>query len=219
MKAPEILQRAAQHMSDRAASREQPDGERSMRRTVDAFNALTGHRLTERDGWLFMAVLKAARACNTAAGMPDDYEDGAAYFALAGESAYWAPTPPAQIAADVVDLVAQLNAESADAPPVGFQLRTAEPAPVPAAAPAVEVDETLVADARSVYYGGRDFTVPAEYRYIAQDSGGAVYAYTHKPKRKEGYWLSDPDRADSYNRYLGHFAVFGDWRTSLRRLP
>ena len=35
---------------------------------------------------LFMAILKAARA--TAGGHnPDDYEDGAAYFALAGEAA------------------------------------------------------------------------------------------------------------------------------------
>jgi hypothetical protein len=51
-----------------------------------AFNALTGHELSERDGWLFMVMLKAARA--TAGGHnPDDYEDGAAYFALAGESA------------------------------------------------------------------------------------------------------------------------------------
>lgn len=85
--APAILERAAQHMRDRAAARDKPEGERSMGRTVQAFNAITGHRISERDGWLFMAVLKAARACNTPAGRPDDYEDGAAYFALAGESA------------------------------------------------------------------------------------------------------------------------------------
>lgn len=87
MKAPEILDRAAQHMRDRAASRDQPDGERSMLRTVNAFNALTGATLSERDGWLFMVVLKAARACSTPTGLADDYEDGAAYFGLAGESA------------------------------------------------------------------------------------------------------------------------------------
>lgn len=84
--APEILQRAAQHMQDRAAARDQPGGERSMRRTVDAFNALTGRTLSERDGWLFMAVLKAARATATPTGRKDDYVDGAAYFCLAGES-------------------------------------------------------------------------------------------------------------------------------------
>ena len=86
MNASDILKRAAQHMEDRAAARDKPEGERSMARTVTAFNALTGHSLSERDGWLFMAVLKAARACSTASGVADDYEDGAAYFALAGES-------------------------------------------------------------------------------------------------------------------------------------
>lgn len=86
MKAPDILKKAAQHIEDRAAARDQPEGERSMLRTVTAFNALTGHQLTERDGWLFMATLKAARACNTPTGIADDYEDGASYFALAGES-------------------------------------------------------------------------------------------------------------------------------------
>lgn len=85
--APDILNRACQHMVDRAAARDQAEGERSMARTVAAFNALTGHTLSERDGWVFMAVLKAARACTTPTGVPDDYEDGAAYFALAGEAA------------------------------------------------------------------------------------------------------------------------------------
>lgn len=84
MKAPDILKAAAGHMEDRAASRD-VGAERSMARTVAAFNALTGHELTERDGWMFMVALKAARACTTPAGLRDDYEDGAAYFALAGE--------------------------------------------------------------------------------------------------------------------------------------
>lgn len=86
--APDILNLGAQALSDRAASRDSPGGERSMRRAVDAFNALVGgdRRLTETEGWLFMAVLKGARA--TAGGHSlDDYIDGAAYFALAGECA------------------------------------------------------------------------------------------------------------------------------------
>lgn len=83
--APEVLQKAAAHIIDRAASRDMA-AERSMGRTVEAFNALTGHALSETEGWLFMVVLKAARA--TAGGHnADDYEDGAAYFALAGEAA------------------------------------------------------------------------------------------------------------------------------------
>ena len=56
-----------------------------MRAAVDAFNALTGHKLTERDGWMFMVMLKASRA-QAGRFRADDYIDGAAYFALAGES-------------------------------------------------------------------------------------------------------------------------------------
>ena len=58
-----------------------------MKRTVEAFNALTGHSISERDGWFFMCVLKMARASNTPTGQPDDYEDLAAYGGLAGECA------------------------------------------------------------------------------------------------------------------------------------
>lgn len=85
MSAQDILRKGAQHIDDRAAARDQAGGERSMARTVAAFNALTGHALSERDGWLFMVQLKAARATNTPTGIPDDYEDMAAYSALAGE--------------------------------------------------------------------------------------------------------------------------------------
>lgn len=57
-----------------------------MAKTVAAFNALTGASLTETQGWTFMAVLKLARASQGRLQM-DDYVDGAAYIALAGESA------------------------------------------------------------------------------------------------------------------------------------
>ncbi len=84
--APGILQIAADAIADRAAARDQPGGERSMARTVAAFNAITGHTLSEREGWLFMAQLKAARAWG-GNHHADDYVDGAAYFGLAGEAA------------------------------------------------------------------------------------------------------------------------------------
>lgn len=86
MSADQILQSAADAISQRAAQRD-AEQERSMARSVAAFNALTGRDLTENEGWLFMAVLKMARA--TTPGAPyhaDDYVDGAAYVALAGES-------------------------------------------------------------------------------------------------------------------------------------
>lgn len=86
MNAHDILQAAAGHMSDRAATYDRPQGERSMGATVGAFLAVSGISLTEEQGWLFMALLKAVRS-QQGAYRADSYEDGAAYFALAGEAA------------------------------------------------------------------------------------------------------------------------------------
>ena len=85
MNADQILTAAADHLRDRAAQRDTPEGERSMGKTVAAFNAISGHTLTEREGWMFMVMLKAVRACATPDGCLDSHQDGAAYFALAGE--------------------------------------------------------------------------------------------------------------------------------------
>lgn len=85
MSAHDILQAAAGHMKDRAAAYDRPEGERSMGATVDAFESITGHSLTEEQGWLFMVLLKAVRSQHGAY-RADSYEDGAAYFALAGEA-------------------------------------------------------------------------------------------------------------------------------------
>lgn len=79
-----ILHDAAMCISERAAERDQ-DSERSMGRCVAAFNALTGFQLSEKDGWMFMVMLKAARA--EVGVTRDDFLDMAAYAALAGESA------------------------------------------------------------------------------------------------------------------------------------
>lgn len=84
--ADEILTTAAGHLKDRAVTYDQPQGERSMGKTVAMFNTLTEHGLTEEQGWLFMACLKMVRA-QAGRYRADSYEDGAAYFALAGESA------------------------------------------------------------------------------------------------------------------------------------
>ena len=84
--APDFLERGAQHMRDRAAQRDKPDGERSMARAVAAFNAQEGTSLTEEQGWRFMVQLKYSRAC-AGVFVADDYEDMAAYAGLAGEAA------------------------------------------------------------------------------------------------------------------------------------
>lgn len=84
MKAHEILEAGAGHIKDRAASRDMDSGERSMKRTIEAFNALEGTNLTEAQGWRFMVALKYARATAGKFNI-DDYEDMAAYSALAAE--------------------------------------------------------------------------------------------------------------------------------------
>ena len=83
--ADEILNNAAAEMQDRAASRDSPEGERSMGRCVKAFNAMFGTELTETQGWQFMELLKMARSAGGAFRL-DDFTDGVAYAALAGES-------------------------------------------------------------------------------------------------------------------------------------
>lgn len=85
--APAILLSAAEILKDRGKLRDNAQGERSMARAVEAFNALIGgdKRLTETEGWLFMCVLKMSRATAGRAHL-DDYSDLAGYAALAGES-------------------------------------------------------------------------------------------------------------------------------------
>ena len=86
MKAPDILKKSAQHMLDRAATYDNPEGERSMAKTVQAFNAITGRDITTAEGWLMLAVLKQVRAFQNP-GKPhvDSLEDGPAYLALMAE--------------------------------------------------------------------------------------------------------------------------------------
>lgn len=83
MKAPEILKQAIEVMEQKGKDRD-VEQERSMARCVKAYNALTGLNLSERQGWLFMVVLKMARGATGE--VLDDWLDGAAYCALAGET-------------------------------------------------------------------------------------------------------------------------------------
>ena len=86
MKSKDFLQQAQSEMEDRAATYDKPEGERSMANTVAMFNAMTGHNLTEEQGWKFMCCLKLVRS-EQGNYREDNYVDGAAYFSLAGESA------------------------------------------------------------------------------------------------------------------------------------
>lgn len=95
MKATDVLEKAAKHMRDRAATYDKPEGERSMSKTVAAFNAITGKSLSVAEGWQFMAVLKQVRAFqNPAKPHQDSLEDGVAYAALMAEEMLSAQPAP-----------------------------------------------------------------------------------------------------------------------------
>jgi hypothetical protein len=109
MRAPGYLKTATQVMEDRAASRDKPGGERSMARCVETFNAMTGHVLSEEDGWMFMQYLKHSRM-QGGAYTKDDYVDSVAYSALMAEAAEARtplPVPPSLtgLLPDVPDVV------------------------------------------------------------------------------------------------------------------
>ena len=81
-----FLEYALNHLGNRAVTYDNPQGERSMGRTVKAFAALTDIQLTEEQGWLFMEVLKQVRSLQGKF-KADNYEDLAGYAALRGEAA------------------------------------------------------------------------------------------------------------------------------------
>lgn len=85
-RASDILSQAAAEMKDRGATYDQPEGERSMGKTVAAFAAVTGVEMTEQQGWQFMELLKMVRS-NQGGYRADSFVDGAAYASLAGEAA------------------------------------------------------------------------------------------------------------------------------------
>lgn len=84
MDAHKFLEEAARQMKERAALRDSPNGERVVETIVEMFNSLTGHELSEADGWKFLLLLKLVRSENGKY-HADDYVDLAAYSVLLGE--------------------------------------------------------------------------------------------------------------------------------------
>ncbi len=82
----QIADAATQRMRNRAVTYDQPQGERSMCRAVDAFNSITGRDLAESEGWLLLQLLKDARQWSNAAYHQDSAEDCIAYAALKAEA-------------------------------------------------------------------------------------------------------------------------------------
>lgn len=84
IKASDTLRKAADLIEERAKQRDSGSRERSMSRTVAAFNAIYGTDITETQGWHFMELLKMVRSAQGAY-VPDDFDDKVAYAALAAE--------------------------------------------------------------------------------------------------------------------------------------
>lgn len=84
--APQLLNKAATIMENRSKQYDKPDGERSMGRTVAAFNIVTGRDLRESEGWLLLQLLKDVRDRQTQAPHEDSLEDCIAYAALKAEA-------------------------------------------------------------------------------------------------------------------------------------
>lgn len=87
MKSTEFLQAAIDTQAERGKQYDSPEGGRSMGRTVQAFNSITGRDLTEAEGWLLLQLLKDVRQWQN----PDKYHhdsalDGVAYASLKAEA-------------------------------------------------------------------------------------------------------------------------------------
>lgn len=84
-RADELLQEAIDVMHQRAEQRDSSETlEKSMKSTVEAFNAIFGKDLTETQGWMFMMMLKMVRTTRGKFDR-DSWVDLAAYSALAAE--------------------------------------------------------------------------------------------------------------------------------------
>ena len=86
-----FLETAAALLAERGAHYDTPQGERSMARTVTAFNAVTGREgeraLSEAEGWLLLQLLKDVRQWTKQPRYhADSAEDCVSYAALKAEA-------------------------------------------------------------------------------------------------------------------------------------
>ena len=87
MQATDFLSKALILLEERGKDYDQPQGERSMGKTVQAFNAITGHTLKESEGWLLLQLLKDVRQwSNPNSYHADSAEDCISYAALKAEA-------------------------------------------------------------------------------------------------------------------------------------
>lgn len=81
-----FLRQATELLAERGKQYDQPSGERSMGKTIGAFNIIAGRDLTESEGWLIMSLLKRVRQYSGQGYHKDSAEDGVTYGALEAEA-------------------------------------------------------------------------------------------------------------------------------------
>lgn len=82
-----FLKRAIELQEERGKDYDSPEGERSMGKAVEAFNAITGKTLSEAEGWLLLQVLKDVRQWSVKGRYHrDSAEDCVSYAALKAEA-------------------------------------------------------------------------------------------------------------------------------------
>jgi len=84
--APEFLKAAIRIQEERGKEYDKPDGERSMGRSIEAFNAITGRDLTEAEGWLLLECIKNVRLWTAPGFHCDSALDGVSYASLKAEA-------------------------------------------------------------------------------------------------------------------------------------
>ena len=82
----EFLENAIELEKQRGKDYDSPSGERSAESIAKAFNAITGHDLTESEIWLILTLLKQVRQWSNTAFHRDSAEDQVTYVDLMSES-------------------------------------------------------------------------------------------------------------------------------------
>jgi len=88
MQADEFLLNAATTLKSRGKDYDSSQNrieERSMKKTIEAFNSITGNELNEEDGWLILLLLKQTRQYSSTNYHHDSAIDSVGYAALLAE--------------------------------------------------------------------------------------------------------------------------------------
>ena len=202
MNATDILSKAAQHMADRAATYDKPEGERSMGRAVEAFNAIAGRDLSESEGWLLLQVLKSVRLFARPGYHADSAEDGVAYAALVAEAMHGAA---------MSRIPESIRNHCGDFNNLVDELKTAGEWPTED-----RIDVIGSNGPTGEHYDDEWKDAPKWANWRAQNSDGEWNYFEREPKQGQGYWENDGGMGTVRRDGKGYNA---DWRLTLKKRP